>query len=128
MMYTLSRVVAVSLIAFCVSGFLWFHTYWLSLQKPFSPFVHSQLGFNVLRAIRKWDEEAPDSEIAVVGISNCIFMHTPMVPKNLPIFIQLFSHPVKCPPLRVMYLASAMEPAISTLTFHAQGDIFAVQI
>jgi len=36
-----------------------------------------------------------DPEIVDVEISNCLFIHTSVVPKNFPIFIQLFSLPVE---------------------------------
>ena len=49
-------------------------------------------------------EAALDPEIVYVGISNCLFKHTSMVPKNISIFIQLFSLPVEHPSLRIMSL------------------------
>ena len=49
-------------------------------------------------------EAALDPEIIYVGISNCLFKHTSMVPKNFPIFIQLFSVPIEHPSLRIISL------------------------
>jgi len=40
-------------------------------------------------------EAALNPEIVDVGISNFLFIHTSMVPKNFPIFIQLFALPVE---------------------------------
>jgi hypothetical protein len=51
------------------------------------------------------NEAAPGPEIVYVNISNCLFTHTAMVPKNLSIFILLFSVPVEHPPLRIKSLA-----------------------
>jgi len=40
-------------------------------------------------------EADPRPEIVDVGISNFLFIHTSMVPKNFPIFIQLFGLPIE---------------------------------
>jgi len=40
-------------------------------------------------------EVDPDPEVVDVGISNFLFIHTSMVPKNFSIFIQLFALPVE---------------------------------
>ena len=53
---------------------------------------------------RVWNGAALGPEIVHVGISNCLFIHTSMVPKSLPIFIQLFSLPVEHPQLRIKSL------------------------
>jgi len=50
-------------------------------------------------------EATPGPENVCVDISNCLFTHTPMVPKNFSIFIQLFSVPAEHPPLRIKSLA-----------------------
>jgi hypothetical protein len=47
---------------------------------------------------------ALDPEIVDVGISNCLFIHTTMVPKNFSIFIQLFGIPVEHPRRRITSL------------------------
>jgi hypothetical protein len=47
---------------------------------------------------------ALDPEIVDVGISNCLFTHTAMVPKNFSIFTQLFGIPIKHPRCRITSL------------------------
>ena len=58
--------------------------------------------------LRTWWEVVPldalNPEIARVGVVNRLFTHASMTTKNLPIFIQLFSLPVKDPRLRVKSL------------------------
>ena len=49
-------------------------------------------------------EAALGPEIVYVDISNCLFKHTSMAPKNFPIFIQLFSLPIEHPRLRIRFL------------------------
>ena len=53
--------------------------------------------------------KAPDSEIILMEISNFLFTHTSMVPKNFSIFIPLFSLPVENPRLRIESLAPWIE-------------------
>ena len=53
--------------------------------------------------------EAPDPEIILVDISNFLFTHTSMVPKNFSIFVPLFGLPVENPRLRVKSLAPWIE-------------------
>jgi hypothetical protein len=68
----------------------------------------------IWRVVRGWGrrilknfsrEAAPDPEVVYMGISSYLFTHTPMVPNNLSIFIQLFGCPVEHPPLRIKSLA-----------------------
>ena len=126
-MYALSSGATVVLfVAVFVFMFLWLLIHWLPSLDPYSPFMrHSRPIFVVLGAVRKPNEEALDPEIAVVGISNCLFMHTSVVPRNFPIFIQLFSLPVKCPRLRVKYLApwSRLSPLLPSMLreIHSQS-------
>ena len=93
-------------LAFGVSFLFLFLIYLLPVRDPYTPFVYSHgAGRAVLTALLGvFRNQNDDSEIAVVGISNCLFIHTSMIPKNLPIFIQLFSLPVKCPLLSVRSL------------------------
>ena len=72
---------------------------------------HGRYAFSVLsldlaeRILARMFDPAPDPEVVYVDISNCVFTHTSMVPKNFPIFIQLFSLPVEHPRLRITSLA-----------------------
>ena len=62
---------------------------------------------------------APDPEIVYADISNCLFTHTSIDPKNISIFIQLFSLPVEHPRIRIKSLApwtrlSSLSPSMLT--------------
>ena len=57
------------------------------------------------RILASMFDVAPDPEIIYVNISNLLVTHTSMVPKNLSIFIQLFSLSVEHPRLRIKSLA-----------------------
>ena len=62
----------------------------------------SALAFDVFYRLK--GRSSLDPEI-VVGISNCLFIHTPMVPTNFSIFIQLFAFPVEHSRCRITSLA-----------------------
>jgi len=71
-------------------------------------------------------EAAFDPEIVDVGISNCLFIHTSMVPTNFSIFIQLFDLPVKHPRRRITSLVpwshlSSILPSI-LLKIYSQSE------
>jgi hypothetical protein len=53
---------------------------------------------------RSSHEAALDPEIVGVGVSNYLYIHTSMVPKNFSIFIQLFGLPVEHPRRRIKSL------------------------
>ena len=71
---------------------------------------HGRYAFSVLsgdlagRILARVFGEAPDPEIVYVDISNCLFTHTSMDPKNFSIFIQLFSLQVEHPRIRIKSL------------------------
>jgi len=61
-------------------------------------------GRRIFRSSSHDYEATLDPEIVDVGISNCLFIHTSMVPTNFSIFIQLFDLPVKHPRRRITSL------------------------
>ena len=70
-----------------------------------------------MRMVARMLDVAPDPEIVYADISNCLFAHTSIDPKNFPIFIQLFSLPVKRPRIRIRSLApwSELSPLLPSM-------------
>ena len=86
----------------------------VSLLIWYARYVVSALARDLVRILERTDGlilvgllgGAPDPKIVHMDILNLLFTHTSMEPKNLSIFIQLFSLPVEHPRLRINCLAS----------------------
>jgi len=96
-------IVIIALFTLMTVGLLiWYGLYAFSILSRDLERILERIARRIL--VRMFDI-APDPEIIYVDISNLLFTHTSMVPKNLSIFIQLFSLPVEHPRLRIKSLA-----------------------
>ena len=81
---------------------IWYGLYAFSVLSRDLKRILERIAWRILASMF---DIAPDPETIYVDISNLLFTHTPMAPKNLSIFIQLFSLPVEHPRLRIKSLA-----------------------